>query len=343
MMEKWIEKPRGFGEILDLTFLVIRKQFAKIFLIMLILGGPILLVQAMAMYSGGMPVLPGSTGESFSTLDNFLLSLESSGIDQALANVGGIELAILIITLALLTIVLLPVALAAIIILTNKVKNGEPVEIGSIIKHAFSRFGALLGGSIVYFLILFGLILVPSLGFPFLFLAGNLDVGPLLIIISVVAGLAYLFGVVYLLTRWSFYFTAIVFEKVSPGIGKSWRLTKGQFWRLVGLYIVLNIIVSMITFALQFVSTIFLSGSILGYLFDTLFTALSYVIINVAYTVVYFDLRVRNEGADLQEMLDSYTQPEGVKISEDAIVDDVQFEQEKVDNHGTLDSKETEK
>jgi hypothetical protein len=343
MMEKWIEKPREFGEILDLTFLVIRKQFAKIFLIMLILGGPILLVQAMAMYSGGMPVLPGSTGESLSSLDSFLLSIESSGIDQALANVGGIEFAILIITLALLTIVLLPVAMAAIIILTDKVKNGETVEIGSIIKQAFSRFGALLGGSIVYFLLLIGLILVPSLSFPFLFLAGNLDVGPLLIIGSIVAGLAYLFGVVYLLTRWGFYFPAIVFEKVSPGVGKSWRLTKGQFWRLVGLYIVLNIIVTMITFALQFVSTIFLSGSILGYLFDTLFTALSYVIMNVAFAVVYFDLRVRNEGADIQEMLDTYDQPEGVKITEDETVDDVQFEDEKVDHHSTLDTKETEK
>jgi hypothetical protein len=342
-MEKWIEKPRGFGEILDLTFLVIKKQFAKIFLIMLILGGPILLVQAMAMYSGGMPVLPGAKGESFSSLDNFLLSLESSGIDQAIANVGGIELAILIMTLALLTIVLLPVALAAIIILTGKVKNGEAVEIGPIIKEAFSRFGALLGGTIVYFLILFGLILVPSLGFPFLFIFGAPDVGPLLILVSVIAGLAYLFGVAYLLTRWGFYFTAIVFEKVSPGIGKSWRLTKGQFWRLIGLYIVLNIIVSVVTFALQFVSTIFLSGSILGYLFDTLFTALSYVIMNVAYAVVYFDLRVRNEGADLQEMLDSYHQPEEIKIVEDEMVEDVQFEHEKVDDNPSFDSKDTEK
>jgi hypothetical protein len=340
-MEKWIEKPRGFGEILDLTFLVIRKQFAKIFLIMLILGGPILLVQAMAMYSGGMPVLPGSKGESFSSLDNFLLSLESSGIDQAIATVGGIELAILIITLALLTIVLLPVALAAIIILTAKVKNGETIEIGPIIKEAFSRFGALLGGTVVYFLIAIGLILVPSVSIPLLFLIP--DVGPLLGIGGVVVGLAFLFGVAYLLTRWGFYFAAIVFEKVSPGIGKSWRLTKGQFWRLVGLYIVLNIIVSIITFAFQFVSTIFLSGSILGYLFDTLFTALSYVVMNVSYAVVYFDLRVRNEGADLQEMLDSYHQPEDVKISEGELVDDVQFEHEKVDNNQSLDSKETEK
>lgn len=340
-MEKWVEKPRDFGEILDLTFLVIRKQFAKIFLIMLILAGPILLVQAMAMYSGGMPVLPGAKGESFSSLDSFLLSLESSGIDQALVNVGGIELAILIITLVLLIIVLLPVALAAIIILTGKVKNGETIEIGPIIKEAFSRFGALLGGTVVYFLILIGLILVPSVSIPFLFLIP--DVGPLLGIGGVVVGLAFLFGVVYLLTRWGFYFAAIVFEKVSPGIGKSWRLTKGQFWRLVGLYIVLNIIVSIITFALQFVSSIFLSGSILGYLFDTLFTALSYVVMNVSYAVVYFDLRVRNEGADLQEMLDSYYHPEDVKLPKDEMVDDVQFEHEKVDNDHNLDSKETEK
>jgi hypothetical protein len=338
-MEKWVEKPRSFGEILDLTFLVIRKQFAKIFLIMLILGGPILLVQAMAMYSGGMPVLPGSTENSFSSLDNFLLAFESSGINQAIATIGGIELAILIITLALLTIVLLPVALAAIIILTAKVKNGEIIEIGPIIKEAFSRFGALLGGTIIYFLMAIGLILVPSISIPLLFLIP--DVGPLLGIGGVVVGLVFLFVVVYLLTRCSFYFTAIVFEKVSPGIGKSWKLTKGQFWRLVGLYIVLNIIITIITFAFQSVSTIFLGGSILGYLFDTLFTALSYVVMNVSYAVVYFDLRVRNEGADLQEMLDSYYHSEDVKLPEDDLVDDVQFEHEKVDKNQSFDSKET--
>jgi hypothetical protein len=343
VMEKWVEKPRSFGEILDLTFLVLKKQFAKIFLIMLILTGPILLVQAMAMYSGGMPLLPGHAGADISSLDQFLLSLESSGIDQALVSVGGIELAILIITLVLLIIILLPVALAAIMIVTEKVKNGESVEIKPIIKQSFSRFGALLGGSIVYLLIAFGLILVPSLGFSFLFAFGEPNVGPLLIIVSVVVGLAYLFGVVYLLTRWGFYFPAIVFEKVSPGIGKSWRLTKGQFWRLVGLYIVLNIIVSIITFALQIVSDFLLAGSIFGYLFDTLFTALSYLIMNIAYAVIYFDLRVRNEGADLQEMLDSYSSPEDVKLAEDVMVDDVQFEHEKVDNDHSLDSKEIEK
>jgi hypothetical protein len=326
-LEKWIEKPRGFGEILDLTFLVIKKQFAKILLILLILGGPILLVQAMAMFSGGMPVLPGSSGDRFSSLDQFLLSIESGGINQALATVGGIELVLLILTLALLTIVLLPVALAAIIILTGKVKNGETVEVKPIIKEAFSRYGALLGGSIVYFLIMIGLILIPSISIPLLFLVP--EVGPLLGIGGVIAGLVFLFGVAYLLTRWGFYFTAIVFEKVSPGIGKSWRLTKGQFWRLVGLYIVLNIIVSVITFALQMVSTIALSGSIVGYLFDTLTTALSYVVMNVAYAVVYFDLRVRNEGADLQEMLDHYAQPENEKVSKDEMVEDVQFEHEK--------------
>lgn len=341
-MDKWVEKRRDFGEILDLTFLVLRKQFSKMLLIMLILTGPILLVQAIAMYSGGIPIIPGTAGD-YSTLENFLSALESTGIEQALFTVGGIELAILIITLILLIIVLLPVALAAIIILTERVKNGESVEIAPIIKQAFSRFWALLGGSIVYFLILFGLIFVPSMGVPFLFILGVPDISPIIIVALIVAGFAYLFGAIYLLTRWSFYFTAIVFEKVSPGLRKSWKLTKGQFWRLVGLYIVLNIIVSIITYALQFASNIFLTGSILGYLIYTLVTALSYLIMNVAYAVVYFDLRVRNEGADLEEMLESYYDTGDDLLVSDETVKDVEFEHEKVDNDVIEESKETEK
>jgi hypothetical protein len=339
-MEKWVEKPRGFGEILDLTFLVLRKQLAKILLIMLILTGPILLIQAIAMVSGGIPIIPGTGTEGFATFENFLFALESTGIEQALYTVGGIELAILIITLVLLGIVLIPVALAAILILTAKVKNGEPVEVGPIIKQAFTRYGALLGGSIVYMIIATALVVVPFILVP-IFAFGNFDVGPSLIVSGIVLGLAYFFAIIYLLTRWSFYFTAITFEKVSPGIAKSWRLTRGQFWRLVGLYIVLNIIVSIVTYALQLVSNLFLTGSVIGYLIYTLVTALSYVIMNVAYAVIYFDLRVRNEGADLEEMLESYYEKDTQAVipqeNEALIIDDVEFEHEKraQENHVT--------
>jgi hypothetical protein len=330
-MEKWVEKPRGFGEILDLTFLVLRKQFAKILLIMLILTGPILLIQAIAMISGGIPIIPGTGAEGLGTWESFLFALESTGIEQALYTVGGIELAILIVTLVLLGIVLVPVALAAIILLTGKVKNGETIEVGPIIKQAFSRYGALIGGTIVYMLILIALIALPFIVVPLL-VFGNVDAGPGLIVAGVVLGLAYFFAVVYFITRWSFYFTAITFEKVSPGIAKSWRLTKGQFWRLVGLYIVLNIIVSIITYAFQLVSNLFLTGSVIGYLIYTIVSALSYVIMNVAYAVIYFDLRVRNEGADLEEMLESYYEKDAVvdhSPTNEEMLEDVQFDHEK--------------
>jgi hypothetical protein len=307
MEKKWVEKPRDFGEILDLTFLVLRKQFSKIFLIMLILTGPVLLVQMVAMFSGGIPFLPGGGGpEGISTLDRFLNGIGSTGIEAVLFNLGGIELAILIITLALLGVVLLPTALAATAILTKRVKEEASIDIGSIIKEAFLRYWALIGGSVVYFLIVFGLIMVPTIIIASLFAVGQPHIGAGTIISMVVFGLAYIFGLIYLFTRWGFYFVAIVFEKVSPGLSRSWQLTRGQFWRLVGLYIILNIIISIITYALEIVNGLFLANSIIGTLLYTLVTGLTYIIMNIAYAVIYFDLRVRNEGTDLEEMLESY-------------------------------------
>ncbi|MHC0037602.1 hypothetical protein [Pseudoneobacillus sp. C159] len=307
MEKKWVEKPRDFGEILDLTFLVLRKQFSKIFLIMLILIGPVLLVQMVAMLSGGIPFLPGGGGrEGLSTLDRLLNGISSTGFENILLNLGGIELVILIITLALLGLVLLPTALAATAILTKRVKDEAPIDIGSIIKEAFSRYWALIGGSIVYFLIVLGLIIVPTLGITFLFAFGQPNVGAGLIVGTVLFGLAYICGLIYLFTRWGFYFVAIVFENVSPGLSRSWQLTRGHFWRLVGLYIILNIIISIITYALEIVSSLLLANSIIGTLFYTLVTGLTYIIMNIAYAVIYFDLRVRNEGTDLEEMLDNY-------------------------------------
>ena len=115
---------------------------------------------------------------------------------------------------------------------------------------------------------------------------------------------------IWLAVKLAMVFPAVVFERKGPfsAIGRSWTLTRGHWWRVFGTLAV----VFLITFVLQLV----LGGVVGGVLgasdASELTTAIGLTLVNllalaVTYplwaavtTVVYYDLRVRNEGFDLQ-------------------------------------------
>lgn len=118
--------------------------------------------------------------------------------------------------------------------------------------------------------------------------------------------------------RWSFFFAAIVFEKVSPGLGKSWKLTRGNFWRLVGLYLVLSILLMIITAVIQVAVSFFLGNSVLAYLLNSLVSILISMTTYMAYAVIYLDLRVRNDATDLKRMIETYPDNSNISSTIDA-------------------------
>jgi Membrane domain of glycerophosphoryl diester phosphodiesterase len=108
----------------------------------------------------------------------------------------------------------------------------------------------------------------------------------------------------------SMLFPAVVFERKGPfsGIGRSWVLTRGNWWRTFGALLV----VILISFVAQLVIG-GLAGGILGAadaselttaivltLMNLIILSLTYPLWAAVTTVVYYDLRVRNEGFDLQ-------------------------------------------
>jgi hypothetical protein len=133
-----------------------------------------------------------------------------------------------------------------------------------------------------------------------------------LIAIVVLLGLfALIIPGVWLATKLSMTFPAVVFERRGPfsAIGRSWSLTGGNFWRTLGTLIV----VFLIAFVLQLVfggvvggilgassSTSELTVAIVLTLVNLITLALTYPLWASVTTVLYYDLRVRNEGFDLQ-------------------------------------------
>jgi uncharacterized membrane protein len=102
-------------------------------------------------------------------------------------------------------------------------------------------------------------------------------------------------------------------ERLGPfrAIARSWRLTRGQFWRLFGINMLAGLLVSM---AAGTVSTVFSfvglmltveQGGELGLLAMTTASNLSATVLSLPLTtavatLLYTDARIRQEGYDLQ-------------------------------------------
>lgn len=133
-----------------------------------------------------------------------------------------------------------------------------------------------------------------------------------LVVIIVGLGLvALIIPGIWLAVKLSMAFPAVVFERTGPfaAIGRSWALTKGNWWRVFGTLLV----VFLISFVLQIVLAAVAGGllaagdsvselavAIVLTLVNLLALALTYPLWASVTSVVYYDLRVRNEAFDLQ-------------------------------------------
>ena len=134
------------------------------------------------------------------------------------------------------------------------------------------------------------------------------------IVLSIVVGVSALFlliPAIFLAVKWSVTFAAIVAERAGPfrSMGRSWGLTRGHWWRVFGTLLV----VALISLVLYLAVVAGLGGAIATsddmseFTYATLTTALTVILFAILYplvasiiTVIYYDLRVRNEGFDLQ-------------------------------------------
>ncbi|HWM10237.1 MAG TPA: glycerophosphoryl diester phosphodiesterase membrane domain-containing protein [Solirubrobacteraceae bacterium] len=115
---------------------------------------------------------------------------------------------------------------------------------------------------------------------------------------------------IFLATKLSMTFAALVFERKGPfgALGRSWTLTRNNFWRVFGTLL----IVAIITFVFQLVvggiigailggaDASELAAAVVTTLLNVIMLAVTYPLWAAVVSVVYYDLRVRNEGFDLQ-------------------------------------------
>jgi hypothetical protein len=132
-----------------------------------------------------------------------------------------------------------------------------------------------------------------------------------LVILLAISAFLLLIPAIFLGVKFVMTFPAIVFERKGPfaGMGRSWELTSSAWWRTFGTLIVIFLLTVVLYFALFFAL-----GAIVGLadvdsevvfavlttIVTILVTAVSYPLIASFLTVMYYDMRVRREGFDLQ-------------------------------------------
>jgi hypothetical protein len=180
---------------------------------------------------------------------------------------------------------------------------GESFTIGSAYRFAFRRYGSLWGA-----IFLEGL----AIGVPVALLACGFIVmarasGEAGLIILMVLVLPY---AAFLGTRWLVTIPSIVLQGLSAGEGmrRSWDLTAGVFWRVLAISILSYLLTFLITqlpgLALTYGLTYIAPGNLLGPVAELATTGFSLILASPLsmgiIVLLYYDLRVRREGYDLE-------------------------------------------
>ncbi|WP_078548793.1 hypothetical protein [Litchfieldia alkalitelluris] len=301
-MNNQFTSPKGFGEILDHTFRLAKNRFKDFFMIMIILVGPIYLLQAIIQMFAGTNLFR-ETGTGGAWYEQIMTSFEDPAyIGETPSLVGELGA----VFVGLLSLILLPVAQAAIMYAINHIKFNEEYTVGSVIKRAFSRFWPIIGSSILFGLILFGLIAVPLIVITtggFILSTAN----PMLAIgLGIIIFLGSAVGIGFLVTKWSFYFGSVVIDEEAPGLTRSWHLTFGRTWILMGIFIIFYLIISSVSFGIELTFGAIFGNSVLFTLIVNLVSLITTMILSVGYTIMYLDLKTRHDGDDLKEMIEQY-------------------------------------
>lgn len=269
-------RPRGVGEILDAAiklyvgnWRVLVGCAATVVVPMQLLSGLILL----STYGNGNDISVGfsSIGRTV-TVAQAHAQLGASAINSVVSFVGG------------------AFVLAALIKALSDAYLGETASIGRSLRFGLRRLLPLLVLEIVY------------------------------IIVQVIAFLLLIIPGIWLYCAWSVRVPALVIERAGPfsALGRSHRLVKGRWWPSAGVLLVSQLMVGVLSSLLgAALGAAFLASGNPSVLFAVFISFLISLVSGVllqpfaaaVITVLYYDLRIRKEGYDIELLADQLDLP----------------------------------
>jgi glycerophosphoryl diester phosphodiesterase family protein len=266
-------RPLSLSELLDEVFRIYRAAFPLFIGIALAVSIPTLIV---VLAFGVYTVLGGQVFNTPEFQRDPSTFFQSAAFGSLLAGAA---------VWALVTLFLIPFSYGAPVRAAIDVSLGRQPTFGSVAAATLRRYFALWGAAIVYALVIL-LLTITVIGIPV---------------------------AIWIYVRWALFVPAMLTENVGPirALGRSWQLVEGRWWRTCGillLIVLLIYVVSLIGGAFfQFLGALIpgLSADArlgVNEVGSNLGSVLAVPIQYIAWTLMYFDLRVRKESFDLDQL-----------------------------------------
>ena len=285
-------RPLGVGDVLDRTFTVYRSKplvfigLSAIWYLLLVL---VFVVLAVAIFAGALAAFSRQTATP-----------SPDQIAGALAGIIGF-----VIVAVIFAILLFSAQSAALVHAAARRYLAKDVAIGEAFRAGLFASARLFIAGVLVFLAILGVWAV-------LLIAAALTNQGLAFVVAVLAGIV---ATAYLGCSWLVAPVIVVVEKMGPiaALGRAWRLSAGSRWRIFGiqvLLLILNLVLSLLIGGIfgGFAAAGGQSGTpgtfgatnVIQTLVNLASTIIWAPVEWIAFTVLYYDLRVRKEAFDLQ-------------------------------------------
>ena len=289
-------RPLGIGDIVDRAISIVRAD-PKLLFGIAVLPYLVLTVVQLA-FNLAFPRITTFTELNF---DRFApgrvvpLDLTTSEI-AALAAYG--------LVVGIASLVVISLQTAALIDAVSKRYLGRPATISESLRAGLRASGRLILAGIVVFLLVIAVFSAGIVGFV---VVAALVRNALGVIGAIVVFLALFVAIFFLTASLMPLPTVVTLEGAGPvaAIRRSWSLAGGARWRILGLLLLMSILSSIISLIFTFIllSTIATQGAVRTILQQLVNLAVAAVWAPIqwgAFTLLYYDLRVRKEAFDLQ-------------------------------------------
>jgi hypothetical protein len=289
-------RPRSVGELLDAAFTLYRRNFVLLVSIAAVVQLPFAILQLIVYRAFDIGGRLGAVQDIGTTINNQNGTLTPEQSTQLVGDVGAFAAYVGVVVLVQYLIVY-PLSLAATTYAVSRRYLDEPATVGESYRAAFTKWR-----SLVAMILLLGLVVLASVAAVFVgFLSGAAAVAAVLVIAA--------FGcAIVVLVRSTVGAQAIVIEGVSGrgGLRRSWALTRGFFWRIVGILLLLGLLQAIVgtVFTLPLLALTSSASLDVRQMVSQAVSAVSAIFVApvslVTLTLLYYDLRIRREGFDIE-------------------------------------------
>ncbi|GAB4192214.1 MAG: hypothetical protein OHK0022_06320 [Roseiflexaceae bacterium] len=309
-------RPMTFTDLIDASFRLYRSNFITFVGIVAVVQVPMVIAQI---------ILQNTLGANYLRL---LMSMSSTGGGSSVPFMGNDVLTSIIaylVALLLLTFVqvllLQTLCTGALARAISSSYLGQKIGIVDAYRFGMGRFLNLIGATVLVGLcntLALAVVLGVPAGLVFAATQSGNDPSPAAtiaaLLLFLVLILVYVIAALVIAARLLFATQAIVLEDQGgiSGLRRSWNLTQGSFWRIVGITALITLIVAIVAGipagVVSFLLNLFAAGNldrmllaqtinlVLTYTGNILALPLQYGI----FTLLYYDLRVRKEAFDLE-------------------------------------------